>query len=39
MTSDGAAAECFVYITLHGATEPVTAGRFVFGERYAKAAV
>jgi serine/threonine-protein kinase HipA len=29
MTSDGSATECFVYITLPGATEPVTAGRFV----------
>lgn len=29
MTSDGTATECFVYITLPGATEPVTAGRFV----------
>ncbi|MCW8308805.1 hypothetical protein AruPA_17355 [Acidiphilium sp. PA] len=29
MTSDGTATECFVYITLPGATEPLTAGRFV----------
>jgi serine/threonine-protein kinase HipA len=29
MTSDYGATECFVYITLPGATEPVTAGRFV----------
>ncbi|HWE98415.1 MAG TPA: HipA domain-containing protein [Caulobacteraceae bacterium] len=29
MTSDGAATACFVYVTLPGASEPVTAGRFV----------
>jgi len=28
MSSDGSAAECFVYITPPGAVEPVTAGRF-----------
>ncbi|HWO35216.1 MAG TPA: hypothetical protein VNO32_41010, partial [Candidatus Acidoferrum sp.] len=29
MTSKTQATECFVYITLPGQTEPVTAGRFV----------
>ena len=29
MTSDGNATECFVYITLPGETEPITAARFV----------
>ena len=29
MTSDPANGQCYVYITLPGATEPVTAGRYV----------
>jgi len=29
MTSEGTATECFIYITLPGTTEPITAGRFV----------
>jgi hypothetical protein len=29
MTSDGNATECFVYITLPGETEPITAARLI----------
>ena len=39
MTSNASPAECFVYITLPGQTEPVTAGRFVLTQDRLGAAI